>query len=52
MKPFFRLFSQAFIALLLLSSSFLYAQDWVHTGTNLGQDRIRLAAAEFKPLSA
>jgi TolB protein len=51
MKPFFRLFSQAFIALLLFSSSFLYAQDWVHTGTNLGQDRIRLAAAEFKPLS-
>jgi TolB protein len=28
------------------------AQDWVHTGTNLGNDRIRLAAADFKPTSA
>ena len=51
MKPSFRLFFQAFFALLLLSPFFLQAQDWVHTGTNLGQDRIRLAAAEFKPLS-
>jgi TolB protein len=30
----------------------LPAQDWVHTGTNLGNDRIRLAAADFKPTSA
>jgi TolB protein len=28
------------------------AQDWVHTGTNLGNDRIRIAAADFKPASA
>jgi TolB protein len=27
-------------------------QDWVRTGTNLGNDRIRLAAADFKPGSA
>ena len=26
------------------------AQDWVHTGTNLGNQRIRLAAADFKPV--
>ena len=52
MKPCFRLFAQAVFAFILLASSTLYAQDWVHTGTNLGQDRIRLAAAEFKPLSA
>ena len=26
------------------------AQDWVHTGTNLGNDRIRIAAADFKPV--
>jgi TolB protein len=26
------------------------AQDWVHTGTNLGNERIRLAAADFKPV--
>ena len=51
MKPRFRLFPQAAIAFILLFSSILHAQDWVHTGTNLGQDRIRLAAAEFKPLS-
>ncbi len=29
----------------------LRAQDWVHTGTNLGQDRIRIAAADFKPVA-
>jgi TolB protein len=27
-----------------------FAQDWVHTGTNLGTERIRLAAADFKPV--
>jgi len=27
----------------------LAAQDWVHTGTNLGATRIRIAAADFKP---
>jgi TolB protein len=25
------------------------AQDWIHTGSNLGNDRIRIAAADFKP---
>ncbi len=30
-------------------SSHLAAQDWVHTGTNLGSQRIRLAVADFKP---
>jgi len=28
------------------------AQDWIHTGSNLGNDRIRLAAADFKPVGA
>ncbi|WP_446742324.1 Tol-Pal system beta propeller repeat protein TolB [Silvibacterium acidisoli] len=27
----------------------LHAQDWVRTGTNLGVEKIRLAAANFKP---
>lgn len=27
----------------------LRAQDWVHTGTNLGVQRIRIASASFKP---
>jgi TolB protein len=38
----------AFI-LLFLAAIELPAQDWVHTGTNLGADRIRIAAADFKP---
>ncbi len=28
------------------------AQDWVRTGTNLGNERIRLAAADFKPVGS
>src|SRR5271170_2075131 len=37
------------INLLILSvSSALYAQDWVRTGTNLGVQKVRLAAANFK----
>jgi TolB protein len=31
-----------------LAAAQLPAQDWVHTGTNLGNDRIRIAAADFK----
>jgi TolB protein len=26
------------------------AQDWIHTGSNLGNERIRIAAADFKPV--
>lgn len=29
----------------------VHAQDWVRTGTNLGAQKIRLAAADFKPTS-
>ena len=35
--------------LVCLAAAQLAAQDWVHTGTNLGNDRIRIAAADFKP---
>lgn len=28
----------------------IFSQDWVHTGTNLGNQAIRLAAADFKPV--
>jgi TolB protein len=38
--------------LVCLAATQLPAQDWVHTGTNLGADRIRIAAADFKPLGA
>ena len=39
----------AFISVLAASA---HAQDWVHTGTNLGQARIRMAVADFKPVGA
>jgi TolB protein len=35
--------------LVCLAAAQLPAQDWVHTGTNLGNDRVRIAAADFKP---
>jgi TolB protein len=43
------------LLVLLLSSitaSQIKAQDWVHAGTNLGNARIHLAAADFKPTGA
>ena len=44
-----------FSALLLLvnfASPAAWGQDWIHTGSNLGNARIRLAAADFKAASA
>ena len=38
------------IALAGLVAPSVTAQDWVHAGTNLGNARIRLAAADFKPV--
>lgn len=49
MKAFFRIFPISLVLLISFSTSQLHAQDWVHTGTNLGADRIRIAAADFKP---
>lgn len=37
------------LALLAATVPCLRAQDWVRTGTNLGVNKIRIAAAEFKP---
>lgn len=34
-----------------LVSTPLHAQDWVRTGSNLGVEKIRMAAADFKPAS-
>ena len=47
MKGFFR-----FLPLILvsLSSWSVAAQDWVHTGTNLSNQVVRVAAADFKPV--
>ncbi len=44
----FRLLFPALFLLLLAAPAAVRAQDWVHTGTNLGNDRIRIAAADFK----
>jgi TolB protein len=38
--------------MVILAAGHLSAQDWVHTGTNLGADRVRIAAADFKPLGS
>src|ERR1700751_872483 len=35
----------------LLISSLLPAQDWIRTGTGLGVEKIRLAAADFKQVT-
>lgn len=40
-----------FLFLAFIPASNLPAQDWVHTGTNLGNATIRIAAADFKPSS-
>ena len=52
MKSLSRFFASLFLSVLCLFSLQLPAQDWVHTGTNLGQARIRMAVADFKPVGA
>jgi TolB protein len=48
MNPGFRLFRPALLTLAVLASIPAVAQDWVHTGSNLGNAHIRIAAADFK----
>lgn len=50
MKAHSRLLFSTLFVLVNLASVPSHAQDWVHTGTNLGNDRIRIAAADFKPV--
>ena len=53
MKGFSRLFPLLLLlAPLVLQAPQLTAQDWVHTGTNLGNTTLRLAAADFKPVGS
>ncbi len=52
MKSRFRLVLTALFSLTTLASLPLPAQDWVHTGSNLGNARIRIAAADFKAVGA
>src|ERR1700727_293671 len=51
-----RLRSSLYLALstllLLPLTSRAHAQDWVRTGSNLGVEKIRMAAADFKPNSS
>jgi len=47
---FSRLLFPALLVISGMTPSAMWAQDWVHTGTNLGNDRIRIAAADFKPV--
>ena len=49
MKDRLRTSPACLFILVCLSGSVARSQDWVHTGTNLGADRIRIAAADFKP---
>jgi len=50
MKAKFPLFHLTLVALIFTATS--HAQDWVHAGTNLGNARIRLGAADFKQVGA
>jgi TolB protein len=49
-SPRFRIQQAATLlfSILFLATAAASAQDWVHTGTNLGAQKIRLAAADFK----
>jgi len=40
------------VSLVYFSATQLSAQDWLYTGTKLGSTRIRLAAADFKPVGS
>jgi TolB protein len=52
MKFRFRLFSPTLLLLASLTSIPARAQDWVKIGSNLNNQPIRLAAADFKPVGA
>jgi TolB protein len=50
MKAIFRLFPLIAIGIPLCAPRTAAAQDWVHISTNMDQEKIRLAAADFKPV--
>ena len=52
MKAILRVLALFLFSLVFFQTSYLKAQDWVRTGTNLGNQRIRLAAADFKPVGS
>ncbi len=50
MKVHSQIFPYLLIVLAALAALPAAAQDWIHAGINLGNERIRLAAADFKPV--
>src|SRR5271157_3285073 len=50
MKAYSRNFPHLLIVLATLATLPITAQDWIHAGTNLGNERTRLAVADFKPV--
>ena len=52
MKGILRTLPLFLLCMVALAADRAAAQDWVHTGTNMGNQRIRLAAADFKPVGA
>ena len=52
MKALLRCLPLILFCLISFQAPQIFAQDWVHTGTNLGNTAIRLAAADFKPVGA
>jgi TolB protein len=52
MKAYSRLYLLLPIVLATFAALPAASQDWIHTGSNLGNDRIRIAAADFKPVGA
>jgi TolB protein len=52
MKARFRLFLFLLMFLTTQAAVSTAAQDWIHTGSNLSNERIRLAAADFKLVGA
>jgi TolB protein len=50
MKAHSRIFPFFLIFLAALTAMPVAAQDWIRTGSNLGNQRIRLAAADLKPV--
>jgi TolB protein len=51
MKATFRVLPLLLLSVAIFSATQLAAQDWVYTGTNMASQKIRLAAADFKPAS-
>ena len=50
MKKFLTILPLVLFCFVALATNRAAAQDWVHAGTNMGNQRIRLAAADFKPV--